>query len=325
MIPLSFRISYAVVPKKGEDSFDLMTSEGGCAMCVADGCGGLGSRRYERLGGVTGAYLAARLVTRSFMTYAEDGAHCPKTREEARQLCKELESDLHGLLLRFDQKNRETSDTDRIVGSMQRALPTTLCAALVETGDPLCLSFLWAGDSRGYVLDQDGLHQLTRDHARGEPDALDSLYRDVPLTNVVSADQPAALSLRRLTINKPSVLLCVTDGVFGCLSTPMEFEMMLLSTMNAANDMAGWGRKLEIALNRLAHDDATVVCVAYGFESFADMSRKLSARRTALSQRYIAPVRKRGGELALAREKWNEYRATYDWTEGKDDATNWRI
>ena len=72
--------------------------------------------------------------------------------------------------------------------------------------------------------------QCTRDHLRGDPDPFESLYRDRPLSALISADAPVALSLRRLRVPKPCVLLVATDGAFGCLPTPMEFEMLLLNT-----------------------------------------------------------------------------------------------
>ena len=104
---------------------------------------------------------------------------------------------------------------------MQRSLPTTLCAAIAggpSFASDLC--FLWAGDSRGYVLDAEGLHQCTRDHLRGDPDPFESLYRDRPLSALISADAPVALSLRRLRVPKPCVLLVATDGAFGWRTSP---------------------------------------------------------------------------------------------------------
>ena len=92
------------------------------------------------------------------------------------------------------------------------------------------------------MLNAEGLHQCTRDHLRGDPDPFESLYRDRPLSALISADAPVALSLRRLRVPKPCVLLVATDGAFGCLPTPMEFEMLLLNTLRASADWGGWER-----------------------------------------------------------------------------------
>ena len=54
---------YAVLPGSGEDSFCMRAVGEGALLCVADGCGGLGSRRYETLGDHTGAFAGSRLAT----------------------------------------------------------------------------------------------------------------------------------------------------------------------------------------------------------------------------------------------------------------------
>ena len=57
------RAQYAVLPGSGEDSFCMRGVGRGALLCVADGCGGLGSRRYDTLGDHTGAFAGARLLT----------------------------------------------------------------------------------------------------------------------------------------------------------------------------------------------------------------------------------------------------------------------
>ncbi len=318
-------VSYASVPGKGEDSFAVRIGEDGGAMCVADGCGGLGGRRYEQLDNATGAYLAARLATRAFMNWAEDNSSMPPNPEDGAKHLRELEGDLHGILSRFNSNHKGGEGGARIVGSMQRELPTTLCAAIIKANERADCCFMWAGDSRGYVLDAQGLHQLTRDHSLGEPDALESLYRDAPLQSLLSADKPADMNMRRLPLKTPCLVLCATDGVFGCLKTPMEFEMLLLSTMRAAGDYSGWRRKLEIALNRLASDDATIVCASVGFGSYSDLLKSMAPRRELLTKHYISPLRASSADMTMYREGWSEYRRDYDWTEGAGNDDDWRV
>ncbi|MEG2719361.1 MAG: protein phosphatase 2C domain-containing protein [Clostridia bacterium] len=321
-------VSYAAFAGQGEDSFAIRSDARGAVLCVADGCGGLGGKRYERLGNHTGAYLASRLVTRAFVSWAEERKPMPATAQEGQALCAELEGDLQGILNGFAQKNGCMDEPTRIVGSMQRLLPTTLCAAITEGCSVLkreCC-FVWAGDSRGYVLDANGLHQCTQDHMRGEVDALESLYRDVPLSQLLCAELPSKLSMRRLTVPTPCIVLCATDGAFGCLSSPMEFEMLLLSTMLAANSEADWQHRLELALGRLAHDDATLLLQFCGFESYAQLKQHFQQRLTALKHGYITPIRRHRQALPYTREKWQEYREQYDRTEGvPNERTNWRI
>lgn len=321
-------VQYAVLPKQGEDSFAVRSDGRGAMLCVADGCGGLGGKRYGQLGDHTGAYLASRLVTRAFTGWAEERKPMPDSPEDGRALCAELEGDLRGILEGFARRNCQAGAPGRIVGSMQRVLPTTLCAAMVEGGSVMrreCL-FIWAGDSRGYVLDAGGLHQCTRDDTRGVPDPFESLYRDAPLSNLLSADQPPRLSMRRVTAQTPCAVICATDGAFGCLPTPMEFEMLLLSTMLAANTPESWERRMQTALRKLAHDDATILCLLCGFQSFDEVKAHFAPRRETLKNTLITPVRRRRHDMAFKREKWREYEKSYDWTGGAQHGQNdWRI
>ena len=318
ILPLT--VSYAVLPEKGEDSFAIASDQRGSLLCVADGCGGLGSRRYSGQGEQTGAYLAARLVTAYVRDWASQRSALPKTREEGQAWLDALNAGLSALLSGFAAKNGLLEGGSRIVGSMQRALPSTLCAALTRPepeGEKCC--FLWAGDSRGYVLDESGMHQYTKDDIRARLDPFDSLYLDAPLTRCLSADQPIRLHLRRAGLKNPSVLICATDGVYGCLPTPMEFEMLLLSTMEAAGDESAWQRKLEHAIRQLATDDATLLCRPRGFEAYGDMKQYFKPRLEALKAAYIHPVRRQRQNREVARDCWSRYRPDYDRTEETPD------
>lgn len=322
-----FSVEYAALAGECEDSCTLRSDERGALLCVADGCGGLGSRRYEALGNHTGAFVASRLVTRAVGGWAGERKPMPITQEDGEALKQELESDLGSILKGFGNKHCAAENT-RIVGSMQRRLPTTLCAAISEEGGATWrdVLFVWAGDSRGYVLDAEGLHQCTRDHLRGDYDPFDSLYCDGPLGRYLSADSPAQLSLRRLRATLPCIILVATDGAFGCLRTPMEFEMLLLDTLHSAKSWESWQRKLQNRIAKLAHDDATLLWQPCGFEDFAAFKQALTARRETLQKRFITPVRRKRRDTAFAREKWLEYRSNYDRTEGdRNERADWRL
>ena len=66
-------------------------------LCVADGCGGLGSRRYAELDGQTGAHAASRVATQSVKRWAAACRCLPKTPAEGKEwqhsLQETLESD----------------------------------------------------------------------------------------------------------------------------------------------------------------------------------------------------------------------------------------
>lgn len=320
-------ISHAVLPDEGEDSFVLHENPALSWMGVADGCGGLGSRRYAGAGSHTGAYLASHLVTQAFVTWAQEQRILPSSPEDGGRLCRELENDI-GQVLKAFLARQDHEEATRIVGSMQRRLPSTLCAALsttvVTAWQEIC--FLWAGDSRGYVLDANGLHQCTQDHLRGAPDAFEALYRDAPLSNLFSVDQPAKLSMRRLRAPLPCVIVLATDGVFGSLMTPMEMEKLLLDTLLSAKSFRSWERKLGNQISKLAQDDATLLLQPCGTTDLDGLKRQMLPRREVLQKQYITPVRRHKRDVAFARERWQAYRQEYDWTQGgSHERMDWRI
>lgn len=302
---LSF--SYAVLPENGEDCFGLVGKALLSAACVADGCGGLGSRRYPALDNRTGAYAAARLAVHVFKKWVDEYSSIPSD-EAVKSLEEKLEQT-------FQRTAAEKCAVEgiRIVGSMQRRLPTTFCAALMGEED---VCFLWAGDSRGYVLDADGLHQCTGDHLKGVADPFENLYLDRPLSRYLSADTEMKLDISRIKLlRKPCAVILATDGVYGALPTPMEMEMLLWDTLKGASDWNGWKQKLKKVVAHNAQDDATLVVIPCGTNDFAVFTQALLPRRDALQKQFITPVRRKKGNMDFARERWQSYRENYDWTE----------
>lgn len=319
-------VNHAILARQGEDSFAvLLREEGSGLLCVTDGCGGLGSRRYAALNDHTGAYAASRLAARIMKQQAGKGLRCPDDLCEGKKLQTDLQEELQRQFQRFAKKHQ--MEAGRIVGTMQRILPTTMCSLFFQSGKTNMEGcFLWAGDSRGYLLDDQGLHQYTQDDVKSPLDVFERLYGDAPLSQCLSADQPIRLNMRHFQAEKPCLLICLTDGAYSCLPTPMELEMMVLSTMAVAGDMALWQRKLGSALKKLCHDDATVVLTPVGFESFQQMKDYFQNRKNHLEQKYIRPARFSGCDREVCRNCWQEYRSYYErWEVPSNGTDDWRI
>ncbi len=309
-------MNHGVLPRQGEDSYSILSKSPVSLLCVADGCGGLGSRRYAELDGQTGAYAASRVATQSVKRWAAACRCLPKTPAEGQET---LETDLNA----FVQEHRLTEGSSRIVGSMQRLLPTTLCMALYDMGERAC--FLWAGDSRGYVLDEDGLHLYTRDDVKFRMDELERLRCDAPLSLCVSADRPVRLHLRSVTLPPKGLLICATDGVYGCVFSPMELEEIFLASLTGAQDAATWQRRLAAAIRRLAGDDTTLCCLPFGFDHFDEMKRYFEPRLTALWQEHLNSLRQHSGDADALRESWKRYQRGYDRTEEVQHEKDWSL
>ena len=316
-------MNHGVLPRQGEDSYSILSKSPVSLLCVADGCGGLGSRRYAELDGQTGAHAASRVATQSVKRWAAACRSLPKDPSEGRELQHALQGTLEADLSAFVAEHRLTEGGSRIVGSMQRLLPTTLCIALADGGERAC--FLWAGDSRGYVLDEDGLHLYTRDDVKFRMDELERLRCDAPLSLCVSADRPVRLHLRSITLLPKGLLICATDGVYGCVFSPMELEEIFLASLTGAQDAATWQRRLAAAIRRLAGDDATLCCLPLGFDHFDEMKRYFEPRLTALRQEHLNSLRQHPGDADALRESWKRYQRGYDRTEEVQHEKDWSL
>lgn len=316
-------MNHGVLPYQGEDSFSILSKPPVSLLCVADGCGGLGSRRYAELDGQTGAYAASRVATQSVKRWAAACRCLPKTPAEGKEWQHSLQETLETDLNAFVQEHRLTEGSSRIVGSMQRLLPTTLCMALYDMGERAC--FLWAGDSRGYVLDEDGLHLYTRDDVKFRMDELERLRCDAPLSLCVSADRPVRLHLRSVALPKQGLLICATDGVYGCVFSPMELEEIFLASLTGAQDAATWQRRLAAAIRRLAGDDATLCCLPFGFAHFDEMKRFFEPRLELLRREHLDGLRRHPGDGGVLRESWKRYQPGYDRIEEVQHENDWSL
>ena len=300
LIDFQFAFSEEMIEANGEDSFYADINENYSVLSVFDGCGGLGSKEYDNFNGKTGAYMASRVVS---------GA----TKKWFSELPIENEVEVYKQYIdkSFGVAN-EYADKDTIVikGSMQKPFPTTIALALNKvTKKGFEIDFIWAGDSRGYILDEDGLHQITLDDINGE-DAMSNLSNDGVLTNVAHLAGEYVLHKKKIMLKKPSVVFCATDGCFGYLSTPMEFENLLLETMNNSNSPDEWKQSLKELLRNYACDDYTMSLLAVGYNDFDKMKKSFVKRFQELQQNYIINLSEKAYEEKV--ELWNKYKNSYE-------------
>lgn len=298
---------------RGEDAEPLLLhdrSRGTGLLAVFDGAGGAGAAGAgrsasgaERTHAWVGARAARGLTEDWFATVGRHAAPADG-RSPDRHLARRL-----GAVGGIRQ--------GRITGSMRRDLPTTAAALHYEVrADDVAWQVLWAGDSRCYLLDPDrGLQQLSRDDAESD-DALALLSQDAPMTNVVCANRSFAINSAPGGAAVPSLLVCATDGFFGYLSTPAEFEFVLLDAMASADDPAEWGALLASSVGSYTGDDASLAAVALGFDDFERLRTAFAERRRSLLTAHVEPVRRSGRDreslVAARAESWSRYRADYE-------------
>ncbi|GAB7102751.1 hypothetical protein JCM4814A_10650 [Streptomyces phaeofaciens JCM 4814] len=275
------------VPDRGEDAEPFVAhhvESGHGLLAVFDGSGGAGAAPVwqaadgtQRTSAWVGARVA-RLATDCWFREVATGGE-PAAPNSLREY-------LQYFLSAAPQRR------SKIGGTMRRQLPTTLAGVhyrVVPTeGDArLELQPLWAGDSRAYVLGpENGLQVLTRDHTR-ESDALELLRSDPPMTNLVCADRDFTIDSRRLTFPLPCVLVAATDGFFGYVHTPADFEWLLLHTLRHARNADEWADLIRREVQGRTADDASLALVALGHHGFEELKARFAGRLEDVTERYV--------------------------------------
>jgi hypothetical protein len=212
-----------------------------------------------------------------------------------------------------------------------KALPTTMTLAVLQRTDQAASTYachlFWAGDSRAYVVDPAaGAMQLTTDDLRSGGDAMRNLTDDSVMSNCISADTEFSIDHHQVQLQAPFLLLCATDGCFAYVRSPMHFEHLLLSTMQAAQDVPDWQQALEAKVTAITGDDAAIALLGLGAD--LDGFKKVFKDRTAeVGRRYIDPLDELDGQVhqaeqqlaglrarrvELGAELWKTYKGSYE-------------
>ncbi|MBW8485938.1 protein phosphatase 2C domain-containing protein [Actinomadura parmotrematis] len=300
------------VTGRGEDAEPLYahhSAAGRGILGVFDGAGGAGSApAFRSRDGMqrTEAWLAARLARIGVESW-----FCRNVQGEGRFRVSDLEGELAGLLAGW-----RTSTPSRVKGRMLKELPTTMATVhyRVQPRSTDC-RILWAGDSRAYLLSPDtGLQVLTRDDTE-EQDGLAQLLQDPPLTNLVSADAPFTVREHLRLLPWPCVLLCATDGFFGYVETPADFEYRLLNALRDADCMRDWMDRIGADVMNYSADDASLSMVALGHSHLDDLRAAFGERTVRLEELYgrgrpdavVDPAAPGAGGIDDRTRRWREW------------------
>lgn len=287
---------------KGEDSFFYSAVSEKAVFGVYDGCGGSGARRYERLQSRTGAYMASRVVSGATKDWFDSSTSIANSIPNIETLADKMQE-----YLAICKREGETASS--IKGKMSKAFPTTaaviVCAPANGKINATCI---WAGDSRCYMLDSSGLMQLTDDDINGL-DAMENLTADGGLTNVISASSKIRLHSKQIEIKKPCLLFAATDGCFGYLTTPMEFEFLLVDTLLHSKSISEWENNLQSFLQDVAGDDFSLCGCSLGYGTLDNLQNQFKQRRSFLLSEYIEGIDSKSIEEKTL--LWKDYSENY--------------
>lgn len=292
-----------MIEDNGEDSYFYSINENVVAGGVFDGCGGSGARKYDAYDGHTGAYVGSRILSGVTCDYMNEKAQTVYDTEWTAQLKSAYQD---GLLL-----YKQSSGAGKgFKGTMIKDFPSTAAFAASYPGpEGLVTRYIWAGDSRGYILTEKGLCQVTEDDLEGE-DALSNLTNDGVLTNVISASEDFTLHTKTITYDGPCIIVNATDGCFNYLSSPMEFEYILLDTMMRAHSPNEWQQNFSDYIRKVTGDDYTMTCACFGYGAFQNMQAAYDSRYRSLYEKYVAKWAAYDEQQRL--RLWQEYQQEVD-------------
>ena len=297
------------VPGRGEDSFCYSFCDTAGMLGTFDGCGGSGAKKHDYYSGHTEAYMASRFCAGSFYEQFRRIFPC---NQSAHSLTKEVFAPK--ITQRLNDFRPPKSETGfQIKSSSIRILPSTAAVVLIQQDedDSMLVTAIWAGDSRIYIMDSMGLAQLTSDDT-SVTDPMVNLYEDGVLKNIICSDKPVNLHCKTIKMEAPFVVFSATDGCFGYLSTPMEFEGILLRTLLLSKCVADWETELASAIGSVAGDDYTLCLATYGYGSFSTLQKSFVNRYEYIEKHYLIPVSKMSVKDFDGRnELWGSYCDNY--------------
>ncbi len=301
-----FIVEQEKIPEKGEDSFCAGVRENSAFVAVFDGSGGMGFRTYPALGGCTGAYAASRLLSGALSDWYAGHASIESLREE--HLVKEIDAAFRNAYRAISPMNTGNA---RISGSMVRDFPTTAAIAFVRLIDGmLYLTAIWAGDSRVYLIDEKGMAQLTEDDVRNT-DAFANLSDDGALSNVLALDGKFVLHSKTIPLEGPTIVLAATDGCFGYIPSPMEFEYLFLDTLVGAESITQLKNALKSGYSEIAADDFAMGFLCFHAADLKELQQAFAGRLAYLKKEMILPIFE-NEEEDLRPAFWNTYKANYE-------------
>lgn len=144
-----------------------------------------------------------------------------------------------------------------------RGMGTTMVAVILSRKKAHVLNI---GDSRAYLLGEEGIRKVTRDHSvvedlvhRGEltPEEARSHPQKNLITRALGAEPEAKADLYELELKSGEFLLLCSDG----LSNTLTDQELLYEVLYGEAPESCCSRMLEIALSRGAPDNVTAVLI----------------------------------------------------------------
>ncbi len=263
---------------------------------------------YPEHGNRSGGFIGSRAAAAATLKWFSS-ANCRFDDNDASYLRSSIDLYLRRAKSTLDYEGKP------LFGKKARTFPVSGALTVVDYPDETAVDcqFLWAGNCRGYVLDDYGLCQLTEDDCDKDADALTVRAADQKLNNVINADIAYRINFRRIHVTEPMMFISSTTAAFDGFSSPMEFEYAVLYALIKAKNVADWEKKLKSIVGDYAEGDFAMTIVSVGFGDFDDMKRYYEPRIKELVEKYIRPLNaaRKGQSNVNVGDLWQVYRNGY--------------
>ena len=208
----------------------------------------------DGMGGANAGDIASRVAIEAFAGRAQGLLRPNRTTEQIRIVLKEAVSYAN------NQVHALSKTEEKYQG-----MGTTLVGALVS-GDSVVVGNV--GDSRAYLVDESGIHRVTRDHSLVEDmiqmgELTEQQAKEHPgknlITRAVGTDEAVTVDLYELKAKPESYLLLCSDG----LSNLVNAQEILYEVVHGGAPEECCKRLIEIANARGGYDNITAVLLAF--------------------------------------------------------------
>jgi serine/threonine protein phosphatase PrpC len=299
-------VNLEVSSGSGEDSHLILNGNDNdkqsCVIGVFDGLGG----RTAGFDGLKGGQIASKEASQISQKVLSQW-NSRLTEEIAHQIQSTI---CHHLKLQADAKMPKSRLSGTLTG---KRLCTTIALASISKREESIhdINLAWMGDSRIYFLSpSQGLQQLTVDDLEVRRDAFEMIREDPPMSQYLTADIPSNWCIHHNfeTIEERGCILACTDGCFQYLTTPWDFEKLLIETLMDATSPAEWETSLVERYNQIKQDDVSLILIAFGFTDFGHIQESYRSRHENLVSKYNNV----SNDIEALRQLWDTYRIDYE-------------
>lgn len=232
-----------VVRQENQDTYMLHELEDGALLVVCDG-----------MGGAKGGSTASSTASHAFAEAVEQGYQKNMKPSEMADLVALAATKANAAVYQAARQDPSLSD-----------MGTTLVCLLAQGMDAIVGNI---GDSRAYLIDEEGMRQVTHDHSlvaemvrRGELSSREASRHPNKnvITRALGVESNVSCDVFPLSLKKGQYVLLCSDGLTNEVSEPeIYYEVFQSQAPERACDTL-----IEIARSRGGHDNITVVLASF--------------------------------------------------------------